>query len=158
MGVAGGVGPFPYDTVGRQEENMEKLPPPAHPAAHAVFAHLAGKWSASILHILAGAALRFSQLRSRITGVSDKVLAQTLRELERDGLILRTSYPVVPPHVVYSLTPLGDACAEHVAGIFAWLTANENAFVRAQCHYDVATMQPNGLAACDKPTDSDAAA
>lgn len=139
---------------------MDSFPSSDHAAAHAVFAHLAGKWSASILRTLSSEPRRFSQLRSRIAGISEKVLAQTLRELERDGLILRTSYPVVPPHVVYSLTALGATCTMHVATIMTWLSANETAFVRAHCRYDDSAMTADDgvLEACERSTDSGAAA
>jgi DNA-binding HxlR family transcriptional regulator len=67
---------------------------------------------------------RFSELRRRITGVSEKMLAQTLQTLTNDGLIERKSYPVVPPFVEYSLTPLGIEAAKHVVALTGWIELN----------------------------------
>jgi len=89
--------------------------------SRAVLVHLAGKWAALILRTLSRGERRYSEIRWTIEGISEKMLAQTLRDLEGDGLVLRTSYPVVPPHVVYSLTPLGEECAAHVATLLGWI-------------------------------------
>src|ERR1700686_3691532 len=89
--------------------------------SRAVLAHLASKWGSLVLRALGRGARRYSEIRLAIEGISEKMLAQTLRDLERDGLILRTSYPVVPPHVVYRLTPLGEECAAHVATLLRWI-------------------------------------
>jgi DNA-binding HxlR family transcriptional regulator len=89
--------------------------------SRAVLAHLASKWGSLILRALSRGDRRYSEIRWAIEGISEKMLAQTLRDLERDGLVLRTSYPVVPPHVVYGLTPLGEDCAAHVAGLLRWI-------------------------------------
>lgn len=89
--------------------------------SRAVLAHLASKWGSLVLRTLSRGERRYSEIRWAIEGISEKMLAQTLRDLERDGLVLRTSYPVVPPHVVYSLTPLGEDCATHVAALLGWI-------------------------------------
>ena len=89
--------------------------------SRAVLVHLASKWAPLILRTLTRGQRRYSELRWAIEGISEKMLAQTLRDLETDGLVLRTSYPVVPPHVVYSLTPLGEDCAVHVASLLRWI-------------------------------------
>ncbi|HXK54681.1 MAG TPA: helix-turn-helix domain-containing protein, partial [Hyphomicrobiales bacterium] len=67
---------------------------------------------------------RFSELRRKIGGVSEKMLAQTLQWLEGDGLVLRVSYPVVPPHVEYSLTPLGLEAGGRVKDLADWVEIN----------------------------------
>jgi DNA-binding HxlR family transcriptional regulator len=67
---------------------------------------------------------RFSELRRKIVGVSEKMLAQTLQALELDGFVLRTSYPVVPPHVEYSLTDLGLEVSVRVASLADWIEDN----------------------------------
>src|SRR5258708_31243214 len=77
--------------------------------SRAVLLHLASKWAALIMRTLSRGERRYSEIRWAIEGISEKMLAQTLRDLERDGLVSRTSYPFVPPHVVYSLTPLRSA-------------------------------------------------
>jgi DNA-binding HxlR family transcriptional regulator len=86
-----------------------------------VLLHLAGKWAALIMRTLSRGERRYSEIRAVIEGISEKMLAQTLRDLEKDGLVLRTSFPVVPPHVVYNLTPLGEECARHVATLVGWI-------------------------------------
>jgi DNA-binding HxlR family transcriptional regulator len=92
--------------------------------SRAVLVHLASKWAALIMRTLSRGERRYSEIRWAIEGISEKMLAQTLRDLERDGLVLRTSYSVVPPHVVYSLTPLGEECAAHVATLLGWIEAH----------------------------------
>ena len=67
---------------------------------------------------------RFSDLRRKMGGVSEKMLAQSLQALEHDGFVDRVSYPVVPPHVEYSLTPLGVEVSEKVAALADWIEVN----------------------------------
>lgn len=67
---------------------------------------------------------RFSDLRRKMGGVSEKMLAQSLQALEHDGFVDRVSYPVVPPHVEYSLTPLGREVSEKVAALADWIEVN----------------------------------
>jgi DNA-binding HxlR family transcriptional regulator len=102
-----------------------------------VLTHLASKWAPLVLRQLRGGDRRYSELRVAIGGISEKMLAQTLRELERDGLISRTSYPVVPPHVVYALTPLGRGCADRVGALLGWIEAHVRELRSAQRAYDV---------------------
>jgi len=101
-----------------------------------VLANLATKWAPLILRQLAQGEKRYSELRAAIGGISEKMLAQTLRELERDGLINRTSYPVIPPHVVYTLTPLGTQCAAHVATLLGWIEHQVRDLRDARHRYD----------------------
>ncbi len=74
-----------------------------------------------VLIVLEGGTLRFSQVRRAIGGVSERMLAQTLQWLESDGLVHRRSFDVVPPHVEYSLTPLGHEAAEKVRNLADWI-------------------------------------
>lgn len=67
---------------------------------------------------------RFSDLRRKIGGVSEKMLAQSLQALKQDGFLNRIAYPVVPPHVEYSLTPLGEQVSEKVAALADWIELN----------------------------------
>lgn len=67
---------------------------------------------------------RFSDLRRKLGGVSEKMLAQSLQALEQDGFVDRVSYPVVPPHVEYSLTPMGLEVSEKVAALADWIEVN----------------------------------
>ena len=88
-----------------------------------VLDHVMSKWAPLVLAALGdGDALRWSELRRRADGISEKMLAQTLRTLERDGLVLRVARPVVPPHVEYSLTPLGKGLVEKLVPLMIWVS------------------------------------
>ncbi len=113
--------------------------------SRAVIDHLGSRWSGLILRQLTGGERRYSELRAAIGGISEKMLAQTLRELERDGFLLRTSYPVVPPHVVYALTPLGIECAARVNALIGWIEANIHDFICSQRRYDARKRRRPGI-------------
>ncbi len=85
-----------------------------------VLDRIADKWTALIIRVLAGGTKRHNELRRAIEGVSQKMLTQTLRSLESDGLVARKVYPVVPPMVEYSLTPLGRSLTEPLGAICLW--------------------------------------
>ncbi|MTH61600.1 transcriptional regulator [Paracoccus litorisediminis] len=89
-----------------------------------VLKHMTSRWGVLVLIALEGDSYRFSQLRRAIGGVSERMLAQTLQWLEADGLVLRTAYDVVPPHVEYRLTPLGVEAAERVRLLADWIETN----------------------------------
>lgn len=89
-----------------------------------VLKHVTSRWGVLILVALRDGTLRFSDLRRRIGGVSEKMLAQTLQWLEMDGFVNRVSFPVVPPHVEYSLTPSGEQVSEKVAALADWIELN----------------------------------
>lgn len=89
-----------------------------------VLRHVTSRWGVLVLMVLADGTQRFSGLRRTIGGVSEKMLAQTLQWLEQDGLVLRREYPVVPPHVEYSLTPMGVEVSGHVRGLADWIELN----------------------------------
>jgi DNA-binding HxlR family transcriptional regulator len=102
-----------------------------------VLGHVTGRWGSLVVAALRlEAVLRFSELRARIDGISEKMLAQTLRDLERDGLLLRTSRPVVPPHVEYRLTPLGAGVAAHVEALLSWIETHVRDLAGAQRAHD----------------------
>ena len=89
-----------------------------------VLTHVTSRWGALVMIALATGTHRFSALRRKIGGVSERMLAQTLQQLEGDGLVLRVAHDVVPPHVDYSLTPLGQQAAERVVALSGWIEAN----------------------------------
>ncbi|OTG68103.1 transcriptional regulator [Acinetobacter sp. ANC 4470] len=89
-----------------------------------ILEHLTTKWSVLVLRCLSDGIHRFSELRQRIDGVSEKMLAQTLRVLEKDGFLIRTVYPVVPPKVEYQLTILGSQAAEKLNHLIGWIERN----------------------------------
>ena len=85
-----------------------------------VLEHVTSRWGVLVLAALSERTHRFSELRRRVDGVSEKMLAQTLQTLERDGFVLRRAFPVIPPHVEYSLTGLGAEAAELVVQLAEW--------------------------------------
>jgi DNA-binding HxlR family transcriptional regulator len=85
-----------------------------------VLDRIAEKWTALVIRVLSEGTLRYSDLQRRIGGISQKMLTQTLRGLERDGLVERKVYPVVPPRVEYRLTPLGRTLIEPLDAICRW--------------------------------------
>lgn len=89
-----------------------------------VLKHVTSRWGVLILVALQSGTHRFSDLRRKMGGVSEKMLAQTLQWLEADGFVNRIPYPVVPPHVEYSLTPLGEEVAVKVAALADWIEEN----------------------------------
>ncbi|CNE47270.1 MULTISPECIES: winged helix-turn-helix transcriptional regulator [Yersinia] len=89
-----------------------------------ILKRITSRWGVLVLIALSNEILRFSALRRKIGGVSEKMLAQTLQNLEEDGFVERIAYPVVPPHVEYKLTPLGREVQEQVEGLTVWLEAN----------------------------------
>ncbi len=97
-----------------------------------VLKHVTSRWGVLLLVALLGGTHRFSDLRRKVGGVSEKMLAQTLQWLESDGFVRRTAYPVVPPHVEYDLTPLGIEVARQVEGLADWIESNLPRILAAQ--------------------------
>ena len=89
-----------------------------------VLKHVTSQWGVLILLVLETRMHRFSELRRAIGGVSERMLALTLRWLEDDGLVERKAYEVVPPHVEYRLTPMGVEAAEKLRGLADWIETN----------------------------------
>ena len=105
------------------------------PTRHALD-RIADKYTVLIIVFLQGRPRRFSELQRIITGISQKMLTQTLRSLERDGLITRTIYPEVPPRVEYALTPLGETLIEPLAALRQWAETHIESITEAQAAYD----------------------
>lgn len=89
-----------------------------------VLKHVTSRWGVLVLIVLETRMHRFAELRRAIGGVSERMLAQTLRWLEGDGLVQRIAHDVVPPHVEYRLTPLGRDAARRVRGLADWIETN----------------------------------
>lgn len=89
-----------------------------------ILKHLTSRWGVLVLIALLDRDHRFSDLRRKVGGVSEKMLAQTLQTLEADGFVNRFSHPVVPPHVDYSLTPIGREAALKVREFADWIEVN----------------------------------
>lgn len=81
---------------------------------------IGGKWKVLILWALGSGALRFGELRRQIPGISEKMLIQSLKEMEADGIVTRNDYKVVPPRVDYAMTPFGHSLCEALAPLCAW--------------------------------------
>src|SRR6476660_4537973 len=92
----------------------------AHCLSRVVLSRIADKWTALIIQVLAGGTKRYAVLQREIGGISQKMLTQTLRSLERDGLIERKVYPEVPPKVEYALSRLGRTLIEPLQALCRW--------------------------------------
>lgn len=97
-----------------------------------ILKHLTSRWGVLVLIALLEQEHRFSELRRKVGGVSEKMLAQTLQTLEADGFVNRYSHPVVPPHVDYSLTPIGREVALKVRDFADWIEVNIGRILAAQ--------------------------
>jgi DNA-binding HxlR family transcriptional regulator len=102
-----------------------------------VIARVADKWTMTVLEVLAEAGtLRFTRLAEAVPGVSQKMLTQTLRAMERDGLLIRTVHPVVPPHVEYRLTDLGVSLGAAFCGVWTWAEEHLERIEAARAAFD----------------------
>lgn len=93
-------------------------------ASRVVLDHVTSKWGVLVIVALAETGLRWGELRRGIEGISEKMLAQTLRILEADGLVHRDAQPTIPPRVDYSLTPRGHELAVHLLPLVRWVGVN----------------------------------
>lgn len=98
---------------------------------------IADKWSLLVIALLDNKKMRFTELKREIDGISQRMLARTLRHLERDGLVNRTVFPVVPPRVDYELTPLGESLHETIKALVTWTEAHQQEIAKARERYDL---------------------
>jgi len=108
----------------------------ACPAVREVLNRVGDKWSVQIVALLGDGAMRFSELRRAIEGISQRMLTLTLRGLERDGLVTRTVFPEIPPRVEYRLTARGQSLNEATCAMWLWVDANADAVERSRREYD----------------------
>jgi DNA-binding HxlR family transcriptional regulator len=94
------------------------------------------RWGVLVLFSLLDGTHRFSELRKKISGVSEKMLSQTLQALEADGFVLRIAHPVIPPHVEYCLTEQGIEVAHRVEELVNWIEVNLSDIIHAKNQYD----------------------
>ncbi|MGK4066077.1 helix-turn-helix domain-containing protein [Rothia sp. HC945] len=106
-----------------------------HCPSRTVLRHVTDRWTPLIVTSLEAGPLRFSQLRESIGGVTPKVLTQTLRSMERDGLLTRRPSGTVPPRVDYELTELGKSLAEPIDALRRWAEGNAEAIIRSRTHH-----------------------
>jgi len=125
----------------RRPAELEYTPANCH--AREILARVGDKWSVYVIHVLGAAGtLRFTELRNRVDGVSQRMLTVTLRGLERDGLVARTVYPEVPPRVEYALTSLGATLRQLVRGLVKWSGAHLSEVDAARAAYDARNGRP----------------
>lgn len=105
-------------------------------ASRTVLETVANKWAALLVDTLRHGTLRFGELRRRLDGITQKSLTQGLRTLERDGMVVRTVYPSIPPRVEYSLSPLGHSVADLMSGIRSWSEEHLLEILDARDAYD----------------------
>lgn len=101
-----------------------------------VLDRVADKWTVLLLGVLSNGPMRFNQLRREIEGLSQKVLSQTLKNLERDGLVRREAFATVPVTVEYSITPLGETLTGQMESLLHWAEENVSQVLTAQLRYD----------------------
>ena len=104
--------------------------------SRSILQDVTSRWGVLVLFTLLDHTHRFSELRKRITGISEKMLSQTLQALEADGFVLRTAHPVIPPHVEYSLTENGIEVARRLEELVNWIELNIGDILVAQNKYD----------------------
>ncbi len=102
-----------------------------------VIDHLGDKWSTLLITVLSGGPQRFSAIRRAVPDISQRMLTQTLRTLERDGLVLRQVFPTKPPSVEYRLSPLGESFLEPLARLTEWALAAHPTIREARAAYDL---------------------
>ncbi|WP_419896059.1 winged helix-turn-helix transcriptional regulator [Roseomonas sp. USHLN139] len=134
--------PFSPEAIARAEAARATTPPAEiDPRVEALVNQLIGrvadKWTMLVLEALAEhGLLRFTALARAVPGVSQKMLTQTLRQMERDGLITRIVHPVVPPRVEYRLTGLGEGLGAAFCGVWIWAEENLAAVEEARRAFD----------------------
>jgi DNA-binding HxlR family transcriptional regulator len=112
------------------------LPPPGTCGASEVLGRVGDKWSLQVIFSLGGGTRRFTDLKRGIDGISQRMLTVTLRGLERDGIVTRTMYPVMPPRVDYALTPMGRTLLDVAGHLIEWVHAHLEEIDTAQSAYD----------------------
>ncbi|ACL33243.1 helix-turn-helix domain-containing protein [Glaesserella parasuis] len=97
-----------------------------------ILQHLTNRWGVLVMIVLMKGTKRFSEIRREIDGVSERMLTQTLQQLEQDGMLNRKSYNTVPPHVEYSLTDFGLQAGSRLVDLVDWLEENLNGILKSQ--------------------------
>lgn len=128
---------MPTSSVKIKPVQEEPLDPRVEMLVNEMIGQLADKWTMIILEVLTEhGELRFTQVGKLSGGISQKMLTQTLRQMERGGLIIRTVHPVVPPKVEYRLTELGFSLAESFCGVWRWAENNLQRVTTAREAFD----------------------
>lgn len=118
-------------------ETNELADPRVEALVNEVIGRIADKWTMLVLEVLTQhGELRFTRVGELVGGISQKMLTQTLRQMERDGLLIRTVHPVIPPKVEYRLTDLGLTLAEAFCGVWLWAEKNIERIEAARLEFD----------------------
>jgi DNA-binding HxlR family transcriptional regulator len=126
------------DGTSKSPRHTRDTDPETDPACELrnILDRIADKWSLLVIFVLADGTRRFSELRREIDGISQRMLTLTLRQLEREGLVTRTVFPVVPPRVDYQLTPLGSTLLDTIQSLVAWAGEHGHEIAAARAAYD----------------------
>ena len=115
----------------------EDLDPRVEALVTEIIDRVADKWTMIVLEALTEhGELRFTRLREQCEGISQKMLTQTVRQMERDGLLVRTVHPVIPPRVEYRLTDLGESLSEAFCGVWVWAAKNFDRIESSRTAFD----------------------
>lgn len=118
-------------------EPAEETDPAIEALVNDLIGRVADKWTMIVLEVLNDhGKLRFTQIARKVPGISQKMLTQTLRQMERDGMLTRTVHAVVPPCVDYALTPLGTSLGAAFCGVWIWAEANRETVEAARAAFD----------------------
>ncbi|WP_232494143.1 winged helix-turn-helix transcriptional regulator [Novosphingobium kaempferiae] len=125
------------DMIRPDERPCEEIDPRVEALVTELIGRVADKWTMILLEILEEhGELRFTQISRLVPDISQKMLTQTLRRMERDGMLTRKVHAVVPPRVDYALTPLGASLGEAFCGVWLWAEANLERVERAREDFD----------------------
>ncbi len=121
----------------RSPERYDEIDPRVEALVNDVIAQVADKWTMLLIEVLHDhGEQRFTRISEKVPGISQKMLTQTLRQMERNGLVVRTIHPVVPPRVEYRLTDLGVALGEAFCGVWTWAEDNLDTVETARRAFD----------------------
>jgi DNA-binding HxlR family transcriptional regulator len=118
------------------EARAQESPHSVSCRARDILGRIGDKWSLYVIFVLGEQTLRFTELKRGVEGISQRMLTVTLRGLERDGIVSRTVYPVVPPRVEYSLTPMGRTLLDTVGTLVRWADDHVERIQHARTAYD----------------------
>ncbi len=142
-----GISSFTPDDMHEAEAWLDEEPPETGPELDAlateIIGRVADKWTMLILEELhEHGVMRFSEIGRAVDGISQKMLTQTLRYMERDGLLTRTVYPVVPPKVEYQLTELGHSLGRAFCGVWLWAERHMQEIHASRAAFDARMASP----------------
>jgi DNA-binding HxlR family transcriptional regulator len=120
-----------------ETESPTEIDPRIERLVDDLIGRIADKWTLLVLELLEErGTLRFTEIGRLVEGISQKMLTQTLRQMERDGLATRTVHPVVPPRVDYALTPLGNSLSAAFCGVWVWAEKHLDTIEAARRSFD----------------------